>query len=136
MSRWIVATVGDSPVWLVTGNGVKALTIDHNLAADLLRAGAIRPEDAPSHSGRHVLVRALATHDEPRPDLTEVVVKPGQGLVLASDGLIGPLDPTDVGHCWEDTVDADSTAERLVRAAVNAGASDNVTVAVLRQFRM
>jgi protein phosphatase len=136
LSRWIVASVGDSPAWLVTVDRVEALTTDHSLAADLVRAGAIDPQDAHSHSGRHILVRALATHDEPRPDLAEVVVEPGQGLVLASDGLAGPLGPTDLRRCWECTASPTSTAKRLVSAAVEAGASDNVTVAVLRHFPM
>ncbi len=134
-STWIVASVGDSPAWLVTGDGAKTLTTDHSLAADLVRSGAIRPEDANSHAGRHVLLRALATHEEPKPDITQVTLEPGQGLILASDGLIEPLVLTDVWQCWRNSDGAASTAERLVSASVEAGASDNVTVAVLQHSR-
>jgi len=134
-STWIVASVGDSPAWLVTGDGAKTLTTDHSLAADLVRSGVIRPEDASSHAGRHVLLRALATHEEPEPDLAQVTLEPGQGLVLASDGLIGPIGLTDVWQCWKNSDSAASAAERLVSASVEAGASDNVTVAVLQHSR-
>lgn len=131
-SRWLVASVGDSPAWLVTGAGVTPLTEDHTLAVELVRTGAITPEQAASHPARHVIVRSIGHEEHVVADTRAVTLRPGDALVIASDGLTEALDAAGL-HRLSDG-DAGHVARRLVDAALRAGATDNVTVAVVRHM--
>ena len=51
-STWHVANVGDSPAWLVPATG-RPGSHEDNLAAELVRTGAISPDEARRHPGRH-----------------------------------------------------------------------------------
>jgi protein phosphatase len=131
--RWLVAHAGDSPAWLVTSAGAERLTADHTVAAELHRAGAITSAEAAVHPGRNVITRSIGAEDEVVPDVRPVTLEPGDALVLASDGLIEGLDDGEVGRLAAEAPSAAAAAERLVAAAVEGGANDNVTVAVVRR---
>ena len=130
---WLLAHAGDSPAWLVTRAGVERLTADHTVAAELHRAGAISEDEAAVHPGRNVITRSIGAEDEVVPDIRSVTLEPGDALVLASDGLGEGLDDGEVGRLATEAPSAADAAERLVAAAVEGGANDNVTVAVVRR---
>jgi serine/threonine protein phosphatase PrpC len=132
--RWIVANVGDSPAWLVRSEETLALAEEHNVAAELVRDGAISPEAGAHHPGRHMLVRAIGLEPTVTAALGIVTVAPGERLVLASDGLAGGLDPMGLhrrlGSSRRGSAARDAT--RLVDAALAGGTTDNVSVVVIR----
>jgi protein phosphatase len=131
-SRWLVANVGDSPAWTIAADGCRQLTEDHNLAGKLVRSGDITPQAARSHPGRHVIVRALGMHDSVVADLSSVVLRPTDALVVASDGVSDVLDADSIFRVIRDSPTARVAAQRLVAAALAEGATDNVTAAVAR----
>jgi len=140
-SRWLLASVGDSPAWLVTPAGLARITDDHTVAAALVRSGVISPGDAATHPGRHVLVQAVGTEDRIAPDIVAVDLAPGDALVLASDGVSDVLDDAAVAAAVADPTaaaagggDAEAAARRLVTAALAAGSTDNVTAVVVRHL--
>jgi protein phosphatase len=66
---------------------------------------------------------------EPEPDLFSVPVEAGDRVLLCSDGCSGVLDPEEMARLLgADSLDEAATG--LVRAALEAGSSDNVTVVV------
>ncbi len=129
LSRWLVGWVGDSPAWHAGGAGLILLTCPHTLEAEL--AGTERPGGGPGW-GRNVLVRTVGSADQSGIDVASAVLRPGEGVILASDGLTERMGPPDIFEVWHATQGAEDVAAGLVRAAVEAGASDNVTVTVLR----
>jgi PPM family protein phosphatase len=131
-SWWLVSSAGDSPAWRVTTAEATQLTRDHTLAAELLRTGAITPEEAATHPGRNVIVRSIGPEEQVDADTTAVALAPGEALVLASDGLTDVMDAADVHEIVTATPGASEAAQRLVDEAVRRGTTDNVTVAVLR----
>jgi protein phosphatase len=131
-SLWLVAGVGDSPAWLVTGERVTRITDDDNAAAELVRAGVISRDEARTHPGRHLITRAMGSAEVVTPEVAHVALFPGDALVLASDGL-GVLGEADIGRIVRAAAGADTAAQRLVDAALDAGSTDNVTAAVVRQ---
>jgi len=131
-SLWLVAGVGDSPAWLVTAERVTRITDDDNAAAELVRAGVISRSEARTHPGRHMITRAMGSAELVTPDVAHVALFPGDAIVLASDG-IDVLDEHDIGHIVRAAPSADAAAQRLVDAALDAGSTDNVTAAVVRQ---
>lgn len=131
-SRWLVTHVGDSPAWVVGSGRAAQVTEDHTLAAELVRCGVISEEAATNHPGRHVVVRAIGMEDRITADTTTVVLKPGDALLIASDGLTGVLDSGDIHGIVAPASTAKDAARRLVDTAVERGADDNVTAALLR----
>jgi protein phosphatase len=130
-STWHVANVGDSPAWLVSGDGATRVSHEDNLAAELVRTGAISPDEARRHPGRHVVTQAMGTAGAVTFSPVTVPLRPGHALVLASDG-IEALPEAAIMEVVDGAPDAQQAARRLVDAALAAGATDNVTVAVVR----
>lgn len=131
-SRWLVAAAGDSPAFLVDG-AARRLLSPHTVADELVAAGAISASAAQSHPGRNSITRGIGHATSSAPDSVEVDVPVGASLVLASDGIdalgLGPM--TRIVH---ESRSASVAAADLVEAALVAGASDNVTVVVVRAF--
>ena len=137
-SRWSVLNVGDSPAWHLSARGLVRVTEEDNMAAELLRAGAISAEEARNHPGRHLITRAMGSLDPSTLAPVAVTLAPGDALVLASDG-IEVVDESAMMELMSapatpDVRDgADGYARRLVEAALARHTTDNVTVAVVRQ---
>ena len=130
--RWIVLQVGDSPAWRVGPAAARSITWDHNVVGELVRAGALAPEDAIGHRGRHIVTRALGTAPDVEPELFTVALEPGEALVLASDGLSDVAGPEAAVAAVAATPDAARAADALVALALTRGTMDNVTVVVAR----
>ncbi|HEX7133051.1 MAG TPA: protein phosphatase 2C domain-containing protein [Iamia sp.] len=129
--RWIVLQVGDSPAWRVGPTEARSITWDHNLVGDLVRTGALAPDEAIGHRGRHVVTRALGVAPTVEPEVFAVTLAPDETLVLASDGLSDVAGPdAAVAACA--TPDVGAAAVALVTLALDRGTMDNVTVVVAR----
>jgi protein phosphatase len=127
-----VAGVGDSRAYLIRGDQVSQLTLDHSMAEALQRNGALTPEQARSSPYRHVLYRFLGCAD-----LTESAevhpfpLQAGDRLVLASDGLTNHIGPDDLLAGARRRVDPQEWANELVMLALERGSNDNVTCVVV-----
>jgi protein phosphatase len=129
-SSWLVVNVGDSPAWVDDSHGFTRVTEEHNLAAELVRSGAISRDAARMHPGRHVITRSIGAEASVMVDPVRVTLRPGDQLVLASDGLEA-LSEVEMHEAIREASGAADAAHRLVEAALAKGATDNVTVAVL-----
>jgi serine/threonine protein phosphatase PrpC len=118
----VVAWVGDSRLYRVRDGGAVLMTRDHTWEALLLELGT---DPAEAAGRRHVLTRAVGTQPRVDVDLCTFEVRPGDRLVLCSDGVHGALDPSVIGGL------AARGARALVEAAVAAGARDDATAAVV-----
>lgn len=125
-----VAHVGDSRAYLYRSGSLSLLTVDHSFVVEQVKAGLIRPEDAPAHPLRGRLMKALGIADAVVPDVREVELRPGDLLVLCSDGLHAMASDAEIAA----TLHAASTdiAATLVTLANDRGGKDNVTVAIWR----
>jgi len=133
-SRWLVINVGDSPAWLAASYAFSRVTEEHNMAAELMRAGVISRDAARVHPGRHLVTRAIGAADAVVVDPARVALHPGEQLVMASDGL-EVLDEPQIHDVVRGAPSAHEAARRLVDAALADDATDNVTVAVLRHLQ-
>ncbi len=131
-SQWVVANVGDSPAWLVTGSGARQITTDHTLAAAMAAARAEGSDEPIPERAHHLLMRAIGLADDEPPDVHDVALAPGDALVLASDGVSDVFDAVAVAAAVRAAGTDGDPARSLVDGALEAGASDNVTVVVLR----
>ena len=127
-----VAHVGDSRAYLVRAGGIRQLTDDHSLVAELLRRQKITEDDAREHPHRHVLTRALGVRPAVEPDLAEMTPLPGDVFVMCSDGLTGHLMDAEIAKIVSATPSLDGAAKALVECANARGGEDNITVVLVR----
>ncbi len=123
--------VGDSRLYMLRDGRLEALSNDHSVANELLRAGFIGPDEARRHAFRRVLSRCLGPQRSVVVDTLCVHLAPGDTFVLATDGLNDVLD--DVGTVEEilSQEDLEVAASRLIEEANLRGGRDNATVVVV-----
>ncbi|MFL6160558.1 MAG: PP2C family protein-serine/threonine phosphatase [Marmoricola sp.] len=124
-----VAHVGDSRAYLMRDGVLKQITSDHTLVQSLVDEGRITEEEARVHPHRNLILRAVDGVHEPEPDLFPVLVQAGDRVLFCSDGCSGSLSTEQMAALMSGEPLEDVCA-RLVRTALDAGSSDNVTVLV------
>lgn len=129
--RCVIGHVGDSRCYLVRGRTLRQVTQDHSVVAELVRAGNLSRDEAFDHPQRNLLTRALGVRPDVKPDILIEAVRPGDRLLLCTDGLTSLVPDEDVLSLVADSDDPDAVAARLVHAANERGGSDNITVVVV-----
>lgn len=126
MPCWLVFNVGDSRTHLLRGGELNQISVDHSAT----RRGEARPE-------RHVITRALgAGLRRPVADQWLIPAAAGDRIVLCSDGLSNEVTPELITAILLTTQDVQEASRALVRAALQAGGRDNVTVVVVECVRV
>ena len=125
------AHVGDSRLYLFREGELRALTRDHNAAAEAIDAGRLEPAAARLSPLRHQLTRALGAPGAAA-DAGRAPLEPGDTLLLATDGLHGTLEDVAIADILARHPDPPAAARALVAAANAAGGPDNVAVVVAR----
>jgi serine/threonine protein phosphatase PrpC len=129
--RLFVAHAGDCRCYLFSQGSLQRLTRDHTLTAELVRAGAVSPQDAGRHPFRHVVTNILGG-DKPgvSAELYSLDLHPGDVLLLCSDGLTGMLPEDRIVAILQAEKEPQRACECLVAEANERGGRDNVTVIV------
>jgi len=127
-----VANLGDSRAYLVRGEQVEQLTVDHSVAQALVAGGVLTAEEARASPYQHVLHKFLgcmALSD--RPDIKPFVPQVRDRLVLASDGLTNHVTDDDLRQGVRDFPNPQVWADHLVQLALQRGSRDNVTCIIV-----
>ena len=128
--RLYLAHAGDSRAYLLRDGRIVQLTLDHSVAEELARAGAISKAQARRHPMRHNLTRHMGQSDLV-PSLSDLELKKGDLLLLATDGLYGEVDDLKIEQVMTSASSVKECCETLVQEALDQGARDNVTVVVV-----
>jgi serine/threonine protein phosphatase PrpC len=127
-----VAGVGDSRAYLLRDSKIDQLTIDHSLAQALVEAGTITPEEAKEHRFKNVLWKYLGSKEVGEgPDVKTLFVRPGDRILLCSDGLCGVVADERVAQGMLEHQETQSCAEALCQLALDLGSRDNVSCIVI-----
>ncbi|MEX2503006.1 MAG: protein phosphatase 2C domain-containing protein, partial [Trueperaceae bacterium] len=125
----LVAHVGDTRAYLLRDGALHPLTQDHSWVAERVRQGLLSEDEARHHRWRNVITNALGATERFRLDLAHVRLRPGDRLLVASDGLTSLL----ADAVLYDTA-ASGTPEEAVEALLDAadarGSPDNVSAVV------
>src|SRR5262249_56200310 len=81
--------VGDSRGYILRGDRLVQVTRDQSLVNQLIEAGQLTEEEAETFEHNNIILQALGTADTVQVDLTYVLLKRGDTLLLCSDGLSG-----------------------------------------------
>jgi PPM family protein phosphatase len=128
---FLVAHVGDSRAYLLREGRLSALTQDHSVVQELLDAGRITAEAARHHPQRNVVTRILGHGGGGEPDLQTVEARPGDRLLLCSDGLTGVLAESEIEQVLVRFAEPMRCCRELVARANDRGGPDNITVVVV-----
>lgn len=127
----IVANVGDSRCYLYRPRSLIQITKDHSLAQAQIDSGIITDEEAAISPMKNVLMRAVGVSENVIPDFFDVGLLPGDYLMTCSDGMLQRFSPPQLEQLFATSLQAEDPARYLVDEAVEAGASDNVSVQVI-----
>jgi len=127
----VVAHVGDSRVYLLHEGSLRRVTEDHSWVEEQVRAGIIDEAAARSHPWRSVVTRALNGGDDPRVDILDLPLAPGDRVVLCSDGLTAVVTEDRIRDAARRATSPEALCSQLVAMANAAGGPDNVTVVAL-----
>lgn len=130
-----IAWLGDSRAYsYVEKKGIARLSKDHSFVQELVDAGTISEEEAMDHPNSNIITRSLGdTSQKAKADVAEYDIEDGQVVLLCSDGLCGVCQDAEIGGIIEDAKDdLQNCKDRLVTAALAAGGSDNITIALLK----
>ncbi len=129
----VVGHVGDSRTYHLHQGRLVQLTRDHTLVNRLVELGTLTPEEAEKHPRRSELQQAIGGHADVEPALYHGSLKPGDWVVVCSDGLSNHITPQEIQQMLQsEATSAEMAARRLVNLANIKGALDNATVVVVR----
>jgi protein phosphatase len=127
--RLILGNVGDSRAYLLQDNRCAQLTVDHSYVNELIRNGTLTIENAHLADLRgmeSVITRAVGVGTEVQPDFYSVDLKPGIGVLLATDGLTRYFAEDGIASILAAST-FETACSNLIHMAKQRGGVDNVT---------
>ncbi|MBB3344018.1 protein phosphatase 2C domain-containing protein [Luteimonas sp. RC10] len=135
-SRFEVAWVGDSRVYLWRDGQLAQLSQDHSYVQALIAQGALSVDQARTHPQRNVVTQALGVTDPQALNVETLAgeLAPGNQLLLCSDGLTEEVDDRAIAQVLAHAeCSAQECVDGLVAAALDGGGSDNITAILIRR---
>jgi protein phosphatase len=125
---------GDSRVYLLRHQQLTQISRDHSEVQELLDQGHITEEQALAYPRRNVITRAIGIFDDPGLEVHHGEIEPGDVFVICSDGLTGHVRDHEILQTIEGRRSQEACDE-LIEKTLERGASDNVSVIVVRCHR-
>jgi serine/threonine protein phosphatase PrpC len=126
----MVFWVGDSRVYRLRDGNLLRLTRDHSFVQQLTDAGVLTERQARADPRSSIITRALGIAPVVEIDIVWTDVLTGDLFLICSDGLSDMVDDAGIATMISDG-DPDDITDRLIRAAMVAGGTDNITVAIV-----
>ncbi len=124
----VIAHVGDSRAYIFHNN-MELITKDHSLVQYLFDTGKITEEEAKVHPDRNIITRAVGILSFVDVEFDLAELGKDKGILICTDGLSGSLEADEMLDIIKEN--ADSSAEKLVEKAIEAGSRDNITAVLL-----
>ena len=129
-STFIVANVGDSPIYMIRDGSIELVSVMHNVESENLELHPDWAEQVGIQLG-HLLTRAIGIYESVDADLSERTCRKGDIFVLCSDGLSDRVEPQEVLEI-SSRHSARDTCRFLVNLANERGGNDNISIIVLK----
>ena len=131
---WLVGSgaelfqVGDSRAYLWRDGRLEQLTKDQSLVSKLVEDGILSEEEAEKVAGRHIILQALGSEETLDIVHRSVPVKPGDVLLLCTDGLSGLVRSAGIEGMLKKGGALADQCRGLISLAEAEGGTDNITV--------
>ncbi len=126
----VIANVGDSRCYLFRDGQITQITRDHSWVSEQVSAGVLTKEKASRHPYRNVITRSLGPDREPSPDFFPLQTRPGDLLLLCTDGLSNLVTDDELAQ-FLGAYPTDQAADILLEQTLERGAPDNVTFVLI-----
>ena len=127
----LAVNIGDSRLYEVTQEGIRQISEDHSLVAELVRKGELSPQEARNHPDKNIITRALGIQEEAEIDLFPFHVDPGNRYLLCSDGLSNMVEDTELCRLIQGDENLHEAGGRLILEANRNGGMDNIAVVLV-----
>jgi protein phosphatase len=129
----VVANVGDSRLYHITKSKVVQITKDHSVVEEMIERGEISRKEAHTHPNKNFITRAIGTNVHEPPDIFFVDLKPGEFLLLCSDGFSNLATDKDILTQLSKNKSVKESCKYFLDLALARGAPDNVTVVICKK---
>lgn len=133
-NRLYAANVGDSRLYVINEESIIQITRDHSLVEEMVRLGEMDKEDAKDHPDKNIITRAIGVLPEVTADFFEIMLNPGDMILMCSDGLTNMVEDNEIKKIVLGQRDIVEKAEKLVETANRNGGKDNITVVLIEPF--
>ncbi len=138
-----LSSVGDSRIYLIRGDRIIQLTVDHTWVQEAIESGLLTPEQARTHPNAHLIRRHLGSKQPALPDFRlhlrqedndkqavanqGMHLESGDHLLLCSDGLTDLVSDEEI-KVTLGTYSLQEALQVLIQLANTRGGHDNITI--------
>lgn len=126
-----VASIGDSPMFILNNSGIEKVTVDHTLAQKLYQEGFLEESEVNTNKYRHVLTRALGIEELVEVDCRTRILNQDDYVLISTDGLTDLVEPLEIWDVVINEPNLNTALERLLSYALDRGGHDNVTMILI-----
>ena len=125
-----VANIGDSRLYLLREE-LTQVTRDHSYVEELVALGKMRRGSRDYMEKKNIITRAVGTGSEVDTDLFAMKLRPGDVILMCSDGLSNMVDEFEMEYIIRSEDGLKHKTECLVEAANRSGGRDNISVILI-----
>src|SRR5260370_20239080 len=122
-----IGQVGDSRIYLIRKGTIEQLTEDHSLVMEQVRRGYLTVEQAQESDLQNIILRALGSEEEIKPDLEDLIALPGDVLLLTTDGLTRMVRDQELKAMIASSRSLEQACDALIQAAKDRRGGDKIT---------
>lgn len=126
-----VANMGDSRLYLITGDEIRQITMDHSLVEEMIRAGKLERENVRNHPEKNIITKAVGASLDAMPDFFELDISAGDRVLLCSDGLSNMVEDDEIEDIVREENSLENAVDRLIERANYYGGRDNISVVLI-----
>lgn len=135
-----IAHVGDSRIYLYEAAKKRLfrITKDHSFVQALVDQGQLDDRDAEHHPQKNIILKALGTREELKPEVYRCPVQPASGdiFLICSDGLSGMVDDDAIEAILSSDSSIEEKTDQLVtNANVPGKGLDNITAQLIKVIK-
>ena len=126
-----VAHVGDSRLYQQRDRALSRITLDHSVVGDAVRNGLLDRATSETLPAPPMITRSLGAGPGINVEIQRISTLPGDRYLLCSDGLSDMVADADLLYILRTQLRPQDAAAELLRAALDQGGHDNVTIVVI-----
>lgn len=127
----LAVNIGDSRLYEVSDEGIRQISEDHSLVAELVRKGELSRQEARRHPDKNIITRALGIQEEAEIDLFPFHADRGSRYLLCSDGLSNMVEDTELCRLIQQKKELYEIGGELILEANRNGGTDNIAVVLV-----
>ena len=128
----VLASVGDSRIYLLRDNQLFQRTTDHSWVGELVKRRLLPASEAVNHPLRNIITRAIGIEKKVIVDAFKEELLDGDIFLLCTDGLTDYVEDFRIKEIIMDNLnDLDAGIAKLIETANFIAGADNITIALI-----